>query len=128
MNAACRLPVAKRTAFFLCDIQERFRPLIHRYPSVIATAQKLIKAASILDVPLVVTEQYPKALGKIVSELDVSKAWIHEEKLGFSMVTDVVKAKCFQEAKMQSVVLFGIEVGFKCLFSVRLVLNRDITH
>ena len=30
------------TVFFLCDIQERFRPLIHEFPSLIAASKTLV--------------------------------------------------------------------------------------
>jgi nicotinamidase-related amidase len=45
------------TAFFLCDIQERFRSIIHAYPGVISVAQKMVRAANIVEIPIVVTEQ-----------------------------------------------------------------------
>lgn len=49
MNAAARrLPQLGKTAFMLCDIQERFRPLIHRFPAVIATAKKMVALIHLL--------------------------------------------------------------------------------
>lgn len=57
------------SALFVCDIQERFRPLIIGYPTVIDTARRAIRGATALGLPIVVTEQYPKALGSTVSEL-----------------------------------------------------------
>ena len=49
-----------RSALFLCDMQEKFRKTIQYFPEVIATSNRLLKAARILDMPVVVTEQYPK--------------------------------------------------------------------
>ena len=59
------------TAFFLCDIQERFRDVIQHFPSVVHVGSQMARAAKILDVPLIVTEQYSKAMGKTVAEIDV---------------------------------------------------------
>jgi hypothetical protein len=30
----------------ICDLQEQFRPAIHEFPKVVATAQKLLKAST----------------------------------------------------------------------------------
>lgn len=50
----------QRTALFLCDIQERFSKAIHHWDHLVATAHKILKAASILDLPVYATEQAPK--------------------------------------------------------------------
>jgi len=91
----------------LCDVQEKFRPLIHVFPSVVHVSQTMIAAARILDIPLIVTEQYPRALGKTVSELqlDPSKDKIFS-KTQFSMVIPAVSQEI---SAIEVVVLFGIE-------------------
>jgi nicotinamidase-related amidase len=50
-------------------VQERFRSTIQGYPAVIDTARRLIKGAEAFNIPVFVTEQYPKALGATVPEL-----------------------------------------------------------
>lgn len=103
-----------KTAFFVCDIQERFRSVIYEYGSVVATAEKMIEAAAILGVPVVVTEQNPRALGKTVPlALDklaegLHPAWSPLAKTKFSMVLPEV-LQSLKEWKTESVVLFGIE-------------------
>ncbi|KAF9438783.1 Isochorismatase domain-containing protein 1 [Entomortierella beljakovae] len=115
----------KTTAFFLCDIQEKFRNVIFQYPSVVATAQKMIAAHKILDIPLIVTEQYPKALGATAAELDLSQAKINIPKSKFSMVVPEVE----KELKdVKSVVIFGIE-SHVCVLQTALDLlekNYDV--
>ncbi|KAF9158618.1 Isochorismatase domain-containing protein 1 [Actinomortierella ambigua] len=109
------------TAFLLCDIQERFRSLIWQYPSVIATAQKMVASHKILDVPLIVTEHYPKAFGLTVPEIDVSSAQVNLSKTKFSMYIPEVK----KELKgVKSVVLFGIE-SHVCVLQTALDLLED---
>jgi hypothetical protein len=110
MSAIKRLARVK-PVFFLCDIQERFRPIIHNFPAVVHTADKLLKAAEILDIPLIVTEQYPKALGNIVKELNVQRAALVDQKTKFSMWTESVQKVTREQLKADSVVLFGIEVS-----------------
>jgi hypothetical protein len=70
-----------------------------------------LKAAEILTVPVIVTEQYPKGLGHTVAELDVSKALVVSPKTRFSMLTpEVLAALNTLGPERRSIVLFGIEV------------------
>ena len=57
------------STLLICDVQERFRPLIHAFPAVADTASRLVRGAAALGVPVLVTEQYPKALGPTVAEV-----------------------------------------------------------
>ena len=41
-------------------MQEKFRPTIKYFPQIIETSSKLLQACKVLDVPYIVTEQYPK--------------------------------------------------------------------
>lgn len=41
-KAAVLSPKLGKTALLCCDIQEKFRPLIHQYPNVIFTANKMV--------------------------------------------------------------------------------------
>ncbi|XP_069686035.1 isochorismatase domain-containing protein 1-like [Periplaneta americana] len=101
----------KRTAFFLCDIQEKFRPALSHFEQILEAANKLVQASKILNVPLVVTEQNPKGLGRTVAELDISHAHGVYPKTKFSMVIPEVAAELgtLCGGKLECVVLFGIE-------------------
>ena len=58
------------TVLFVCDVQERFRPLIAGFDAVAETSSRLVRGAQALGLPaIVVTEQYPKALGPTVDEV-----------------------------------------------------------
>lgn len=48
-----------RTALLLCDVQEKFRPRMWRFPELISTGSKMLEVAKILDLPVLVSEQYP---------------------------------------------------------------------
>jgi hypothetical protein len=46
-----------KTAFFLCDMQEKFRPAIDHFKEIVEVSKRLTLATTILDIPLIVTEQ-----------------------------------------------------------------------
>ena len=100
--------VADKSWFFVCDMQEKFRPTISYYPEILNIAARLVQAAYILDIPVVCTEQYPKGLGKTCSEIDLSKATV-VEKTKFSMFVPGVQEKLAQRPEAKTVVLFGLE-------------------
>ena len=50
----------KTSALFLCDMQEKFRRTIQYFPQIINVCNRMLKAAQVLDVPIVVTEQYKR--------------------------------------------------------------------
>jgi len=58
-SSAVRLTV-KNSALFLCDIQENFRKTISYYPQIIEVSRRMLAAAQELNIPVIVTEQYPK--------------------------------------------------------------------
>ncbi|KAL1132607.1 hypothetical protein AAG570_010559 [Ranatra chinensis] len=101
----------KRTVFFLCDLQEKFRTAVLYFEQVVQSASKLLQASKMLDVPLIVTEQYPQGLGRTVAELDITHAKGVYSKTKFSMITPevAIQLDCLCEGNVQCAVLFGLE-------------------
>jgi nicotinamidase-related amidase len=60
---------ADRTTLVVIDVQEGFRRAIPDFDRVAKAAATLIEGASIIGIPVVVTEQYPKGLGETVPEV-----------------------------------------------------------
>lgn len=58
-----------RAALVVVDVQEAFRPAVLEFDRTTSAVDTLARAARILGLPLVVTEQYPKGLGRTVGEL-----------------------------------------------------------
>ena len=59
----------KASALLLIDFQMRLMPAIDAAESVIANAQRLQAAAQLLEIPVLLTEQNPKGLGRTVPGL-----------------------------------------------------------
>lgn len=58
-----------RTALVIVDLQETFRPHIHRFDAILARTVVAIHAATLLGLPILVTEQVPEKLGKTMPEI-----------------------------------------------------------
>ncbi|KAI1917300.1 hypothetical protein LOZ12_002931 [Ophidiomyces ophidiicola] len=88
----------KNPALFICDIQERFRPIIYEFPKLVSTSLKILRACKPLGIPIYVTTQNRARLGNTVSEfapyLDSSNPNLRADfdKTLFSMVIPEIKA------------------------------------
>ena len=58
-----------RTALVVVDVQEAFRKALPSFDAVARAAGVLVEGAAELDLPIVVTEQYPRGLGATVPEV-----------------------------------------------------------
>jgi nicotinamidase-related amidase len=59
----------RRAALLVIDVQEGFRKAIGDFDQVAAATAAMVRGAGALEVPVVVTEQYPKGLGRTVPEV-----------------------------------------------------------
>ncbi|BFZ16239.1 hypothetical protein BsWGS_19278 [Bradybaena similaris] len=100
--------VVKNTALFICDLQEKFRSTIKHFPQITQVSGRLLAAANVLQMPVLVTEQYPKGLGHTVSELDVVGHKVFPKTV-FSMFVPDVQRELEKYKDIKSVVLCGIE-------------------
>jgi nicotinamidase-related amidase len=64
-----RVLAPERSLLLVIDLQESYRGKLAHEERVVAAAARLLDAAGILGVPVVVTEQYPKGLGPTREEI-----------------------------------------------------------
>ncbi len=57
------------SAALIIDIQEKLFPHIYENMQFLGNTKKLIEGLKILEIPLIVTEQYSKGLGKTITEI-----------------------------------------------------------
>lgn len=58
-----------RTALVVIDVQGRLARLVDRSEFIIQNIARMIRGAQTLDVPIVITEQYPEGIGPTVEEI-----------------------------------------------------------
>lgn len=79
----------EQTLLLIIDIQEKFRPVINNLDKVISNVTKLVKVFRLLDIPIIISEQYPKGLGKTVKEItDELENYDYIEKVCFDCFRD----------------------------------------
>ncbi|MDO4231880.1 MAG: isochorismatase family protein [Lautropia sp.] len=110
-------------AMVLVDYQTKLMPVIHDADAVLQEARFLAKVASLLEVPVVGTEQYPERLGGNDEELKALCAQTFD-KLSFSAARD---GRLLQYLKtltpaVSQVILGGVESHI-CLLQTALELQ-----
>ncbi|HMH48157.1 MAG TPA: isochorismatase family protein [Solirubrobacteraceae bacterium] len=92
-----------RAALVVVDVQEGFRAY-DSFAGVAASCAKLLAGARILDVPALVSEQYPKGLGHSAPELG-----IEDEPCIEKTVFSAARADGFELGGRDQAVVCGIE-------------------
>jgi isochorismate hydrolase len=116
----------RKTAIVQIDIQEKFRPAIHKFSEVIANASILARSSEVLNIPVIITEQYPKGLGKTVEEIVIPEKACLIEKLHFSCFGNSEFCDKIREMKVDSLVLFGVEAHVCVLKTVLDALKIEL--
>jgi nicotinamidase-related amidase len=109
-----------RTALVVIDVQEAFRPY-SIFAHVLRGCAKLVAAARVLDLPIVVTEQYPKGLGSTAAEIGLDGE-PRIEKTVFS----AVRAKGFDLHGRDQAIVCGIEAHVCVSQTVHDLLARGV--
>ena len=114
----------ENTVFLMIDIQEKLVYMLKNSAEIAKNNFVLANAASILNVPVILTEQYPQGLGSTISQVksfvDTNNVF---EKTSFSAfdVEDVKSA--LEKTGRKKVVLTGIETHICVYQTARALLN-----
>jgi hypothetical protein len=80
-----------KSVLLLCDLQEKFAKNIQHFDAIVETSGKVASLARILNVPSIITEQYPK--GKYEPALYASKHRSDKPFLGLGHTVPQLRAK-----------------------------------
>ncbi len=101
---------ADQTLLIAIDIQERLLPAIHDGARVQRNAGILLQAANILQIPALLTEQYPKGLGQTVPQIRAAAGDSPVlEKMHFSAWRDDAIHAYIEKLHRPAVVIAGVE-------------------
>jgi len=97
----------ERAALVVVDVQEAFRKAVPDFDEVASAVGTLVQGAVAIGVPVIVTEQYPKGLGRTVSEVaeHLPEGTEPVEKVRFS----AAEAEGFDLGGRDQAIVCGIE-------------------
>lgn len=109
-----------KAALVVVDVQEGFRSYA-TFESVTSACAKLLQGARILQVPRIVSEQYPKGLGHTAPELDLKDEPVIEKS-----VFSAARAEGFELEGRTQVIVCGIETHVCVSQTVHDLIDRGV--
>ena len=98
------------TVVLVVDVQESHYPHCVRTEETLATMVRVVRAAAVMDVPVVLTEHYPKAFGPTVPALAEALAGAEPmAKISFSCLGDPAIRARVEQLGARRLVLVGAE-------------------
>ena len=115
-----------KTALVIIDVQEVFRSVISDFPLIATRASVMSRGFQILDLPIFITEQYPKGLGRTAEEILINMPLDFEviEKTTFSSCGAQNFQDKLQAANVSQIVLCGLETHICVSQTAHSLLNR----
>ncbi len=114
------LLVRDRATLVVVDVQEGFRPYAS-FEGVARACSKLVSAARILEIPALVSEQYPKGLGHTAPEVG-----LRDEPLIEKTVFSAARAEGFDLGARKQAIVCGIEAHVCVSQTVHDLLERGL--
>jgi nicotinamidase-related amidase len=114
--------VLDNTALCVVDVQGKLAHLMHEKEELFLNVERLIKGAQILEMPIILTEQYPKGLGPTLSQLTELMSDVKPiEKISFSCCANDDFSEKIRELGRRQLLLTGIETHI-CIYQTSLDL------
>jgi nicotinamidase-related amidase len=102
--------VRQDAALLVVDVQEKLLPSIFEEERVRRNTVTMVRAAQILGVPMLVTEQYPKGIGRTAPDVaEALGAAAAIEKLTFSTFGELAFVEALGALERRTLIVVGIE-------------------
>ena len=113
------------TVLLIIDVQGKLAQIVHESEAVERNISKLIRAAKILGVPVLYTEQYPKGLGHTVEALqELLSEEKPLEKIAFSCCAEESFMEKLRGLNRNNVLVTGMETHV-CVYQTANELIED---
>ncbi len=109
----------------IVDIQERLATVMKDREKVVKNCQHLIELAKMINLPIVVTEQYPKGLGRTVSELQSAiPDYKPIEKTAFNCCGEPAFVTAIKKLNKKKIIMTGMETHI-CVLQTTIGLLQE---
>ncbi|GMR23921.1 MAG: hydrolase [Acidobacteriota bacterium] len=120
---------AEAACLLVVDIQERFRTVMADANALIAVSVRLVKTFRALELPIIVTEQYPQGLGQTVEELREAldgEASPHAKTCFSACGSDEISSSLVEQ-RIRQVLVCGIEAHVCVSQTVHDLIQRGLS-
>jgi nicotinamidase-related amidase len=101
---------AQGSLLLVVDVQERLLPAIHDAERILQRIEIMVRAAGMLGVPVMATEQYPRGLGRTAAALsELLPEAVRVEKIHFCAAAEPELMSRLEAARRRQIVLCGTE-------------------
>ena len=112
-------------ALLIIDIQERLAVAMDKKEQVVRNTLHLVELAKMLNIPTVVTEQYPKGLGRTLPEITAAlPAYLPIEKVSFDCCGEASFNEQIKRLGKKKIIIAGMETHI-CVLQTSLGLIKD---
>ncbi len=113
------------TLFVIIDVQDRLVTMLNKQEPIKKATSILVSSANIMNIPIVLTEQYPQGLGKtildVISQVDETSII---EKTSFSAMQTPEFAEKLKSYGKKNIVIGGIETHI-CVYQTVIDLIKE---
>lgn len=117
-----------KTIILIIDIQDKLLNAAFNSLSIKKNSETLIKTARALNIPIFITEQYPKGLGETIKEiknnLESTNCTVFE-KNAFNAFSDKNIWSTFKKLNRKQVIICGIETHICVYQTAEYLLNKE---
>jgi len=108
------------------DVQEKLFPHINKNVELEKKLNQLVEGMQVLEVPILVTEQYTKGLGKTISSISeqLNDNVLRLEKMTFSCMQNAEIAAAIEQSGKRTIILAGVEAHI-CVLQTALDLIAE---
>ncbi|HTS17866.1 MAG TPA: hydrolase [Verrucomicrobiae bacterium] len=115
----------QNSALVVIDVQDKLMNVMPRRVELLGAIQKLIGAARVLKLPMLLTAQYIKGLGPVCPEIVEAMPGITPmEKMAFSCCGSEEFMRAVKDLRRQRIILCGIEAHV-CVQQTAIDLMKD---
>lgn len=118
---------ANESLYIVIDLQEKLVKILEEDSKVIKNSQIIAKTSSILNIPIVITEQYKKGLGETIPEITSSvkkENVVFFEKNSFSALKEDGFLELLKKSGKKQIMISGIESHI-CVMQTALELSEN---